>query len=204
MTVFQQSDQLPWNFSSQPGAVLHCVCVCVCVCVSRSVTSDFVTPWTVAHQTPLFMGFSRQKFWSELPFPSPGDLPDPGIQPISPTFPADSLLSEPPGKPYAPVTSKFSLCSSSFRMWGTSWNYHALILFLDFLSFPITHSLYFLCWNAPGSFYFPYQTLTDTHNIYLTSAESESQKEHSSLNCCADLLHDQFLLWPWRTHNVCN
>ena len=43
----------------------------------------FVTPWTIAHQAPLSMGFSRQEYWSQLPFPSPGDLPDPGIKPTS-------------------------------------------------------------------------------------------------------------------------
>ena len=58
-----------------------------------------MTPWTVAYQTPPSMGFSRQKYWSGLPFPSPGDLPDPGIEPRSPTLQADTLTSEPPGKP---------------------------------------------------------------------------------------------------------
>ena len=55
---------------------------------------SFVTPWTVACQTPLSMGFSRQEYWSGLPFPSPGDLPDPETEPSSPAFPAwqaDSL-----------------------------------------------------------------------------------------------------------------
>ena len=59
----------------------------------------FVTPWTVAYQAPPSMGFSRQECWSGLPFPSPGDLPDPGIEPGSPALRADALLSEPPGKP---------------------------------------------------------------------------------------------------------
>ena len=59
----------------------------------------FATPWTVAHQAPLSMGFSRQGYWSGLPFPSPGDLPNPGIEPRSPALQADSLPSEPPGKP---------------------------------------------------------------------------------------------------------
>ena len=59
----------------------------------------FVTPWTVAHKAPLSMGFSRQECWSELPFPSPGNLPNPGIEPRSPTWQADALTSEPPGKP---------------------------------------------------------------------------------------------------------
>ena len=59
----------------------------------------FATPWTVAYQAPPTMGFSRQEYWSGLPFPSPGDLPDPGIKPRSPTLQADALISEPPGKP---------------------------------------------------------------------------------------------------------
>ena len=50
----------------------------------------FETPWTVAHQAPLPMGFPRQEYWSGLPFPSPGDLPDPGIKPVSPALQADS------------------------------------------------------------------------------------------------------------------
>ena len=63
-----------------------------------SIMSDSVTPWTVAHQAPLSMGFSRQGYWSGLPCPPPGDLPNPGIEPRSPTLQADSLPSEPPGK----------------------------------------------------------------------------------------------------------
>ena len=59
----------------------------------------FVTLWIVAHQAPLSMGFSRQEYWSGLPFPSPGDLPDPGIEPGSPTLQADPLTFELPGKP---------------------------------------------------------------------------------------------------------
>ena len=60
----------------------------------------FATLWTVAYQAPLSMGFSRQEYWSGLPFPSPGDLPDPGIEPRSTTLQADALTSEPPGKLY--------------------------------------------------------------------------------------------------------
>ena len=56
-------------------------------------------PWTIAHQAPLSMGFSRQEYWSGLPLPSPGDLPDPGIEPRSPTLQADALTSALPGKP---------------------------------------------------------------------------------------------------------
>ena len=62
---------------------------------SLSCVRLFATPWTVAHQAPPSMGFSRQEYWSGLPFPSPGDLPDPGIKPRSPAL---ALTSEPPGK----------------------------------------------------------------------------------------------------------
>ena len=67
--------------------------------VAQSCPRLFATPWTVAYQALPSMGFSRQECWSGLPFPSPGDLPDPGIKPGSPTLQADALPSEPPGKP---------------------------------------------------------------------------------------------------------
>ena len=78
--------------------------MCVCVCVYTQVLSHvqlFVTPWAVDCKAPLPMEFSRQEYWSRLPFPSLGDLPDPKIQPVSlvsPTLQADSLPTEPPGK----------------------------------------------------------------------------------------------------------
>ena len=59
----------------------------------------FAAPWTVAHQAPLSTGFSRQGYWSGLPFPSLRDLPDPGTEPESPALQADALLSELLGKP---------------------------------------------------------------------------------------------------------
>ena len=61
-------------------------------------TQLFATLWTVAYQAPPSVGFSRQEYWSGLPFPFPGDLPDPGIEPGSPALQADTLPSEPPGK----------------------------------------------------------------------------------------------------------
>ena len=66
-----------------------------CLMLSLSRVQLFATPWIVAHQAPLSMGFSRREFWSGLPFPSPGDLSDPGTEPRSPALQADSL----PGKP---------------------------------------------------------------------------------------------------------
>ena len=76
------------------------VCVLVAqLCLSLSLVQFSATPWIVARQTPLSMGFSRQEYWSRLPFPSPGDLPDPGKEPGSPALQAGSLLSEPQGSP---------------------------------------------------------------------------------------------------------
>ena len=79
------------------------VCIRAC-CESEKVKSLsrvqlFATPWTVAYQAPPSMGFSKQEYWSGVPFPSPGHLPDPGIEPGSPALQADALPSEPPGKP---------------------------------------------------------------------------------------------------------
>ena len=65
---------------------------------SLSCVQLFASSWTVAYQAPLFMGFPRQEYQSGLPFPSPGDLPDPGIEPGSPALRAEALSSEPPGK----------------------------------------------------------------------------------------------------------
>ena len=69
-----------------------CVCVCVCVCVQLlSHIQLFATPWTVASQALLSMEFPRQEHWKGLPFPTPGYLPNPGIEPASPALQAGSL-----------------------------------------------------------------------------------------------------------------
>ena len=81
-------------------------CGVTCLCVhaqSLSCVQLFVTPWTVAHQAPLSVGFPRQEYWSGLPFPSPGALPDPGIEPRSPASPALAggfFTTAPPGEPH--------------------------------------------------------------------------------------------------------
>ena len=76
---------------------------------SLSCVRLFVTPWTVAHQAPPFMEFSKQEYWSGFPFPSPGDLPNPGIEPGSPALQADALSSEPPGNCNQTLSSVQSL-----------------------------------------------------------------------------------------------
>ena len=89
----------------------------------------FVTPWSIACQAPLSMGFPRQAYWSELPFPSPGDLPDTGIEPRSPGLQVDSLLIERQRKSRAirevDNCTSFSELSSSFNILtqpsGSNW-----------------------------------------------------------------------------------
>ena len=74
---------------------------------SLSCVRLFATPWTVAYQDPRSMGFSRQEYWSGLPFPSPGDLPDPGIEPGSSALQADASPSEPPGKSAHTIVTEY-------------------------------------------------------------------------------------------------
>ena len=85
-----------------------------------------VTPRNVACQVPLSMGFSRQEYWSGLPFPSPGDLPDPGIEPRSPALKADSLATEQQGKPlvyiFTQVKFKKSKIETFYLFSSTKFN----------------------------------------------------------------------------------
>ena len=80
------------------------VYICNTCVLGHSAVTDSATPWAVARQAPLSMGFSRQGYWSGLPCPPPGDLPDPGMEPGSPALQADSLPFTPPGEPTEAVT----------------------------------------------------------------------------------------------------
>ena len=105
--------KLDYLLLGHQGSHIHmCMCVCIftlqvitrycamCCVLRHSVMSDSLQPfWNVVRQAPVSMGFSRQDYWSGLPCPPPGDLPNPGIGPWSPTLQADSLPSELPGKP---------------------------------------------------------------------------------------------------------
>ena len=82
----------------------------------------FAIPWTIAHQAPLSVEFSRQGYWSELPFPSPGDLPDPGIEPRSPILEAGSLPSEPPGKLFHTQAKESQWTAKIFKIISSSFN----------------------------------------------------------------------------------
>ena len=86
---------------------------CACVLSHFSHVRLFATLWTVAHQASLSMGFSRQEYWSGLPCPPLGDLPNPGIEPRSPTLQA-ALPSEPPGKPKNTGVNNLSLLHENF------------------------------------------------------------------------------------------
>ena len=89
----------------------------------------FATPWTVARQAPLSMGFSRQECWSRLPFPFPQDLPNPGIEPASLCllhWPADSVPLAQPGKPFA------GKLDGSFQKTQTAWPQQQIYTFLKF------------------------------------------------------------------------
>ena len=104
-----KSLEIPWKSSmSRPRSGCRDLGLCPLkgahstprsVGVSRPVMSDSLRPVDSSHQAPLSVGFSRREYWSGLPFPSPGDLPQPGIEPGFPVLQADSLPSEPPGKP---------------------------------------------------------------------------------------------------------
>ena len=118
----------------------------------------FVTPWTVAHQTPPSMGFSRQEYWSGLPFPSPGDLPDPGIEPRSPALRADALLSQLPGnsiymRRYTVLVFFFLTYFTLYnrlQFYPPHWNWFKCILFNGWVILHCVNvpqlSYPFVCW----------------------------------------------------------
>ena len=85
------------------------MCACVLSCIRL-----FTTPWTVARQVPVSMEFSRQEYWNGQPFPSPRDLPDPGIEPASPVLAGRCFRLAPPGKPKA---NKHAKIEGFFSCW---------------------------------------------------------------------------------------
>ena len=90
-----------------PGHIRTCCCLCC------QVASDSVTPWTAAHQAALSMVFPRQEYWNGLPFPPAVELPHPGTEPVSPELRADSVTTEPLGKPSYQIGSTYSNVMSS-------------------------------------------------------------------------------------------
>ena len=134
----------------------------------------FATPWTVAHQAPLSMGFSRQQYWSGLPLPSPRDLSDPGIKPGSPALQADALPSEPSGTPSTckvwwqrtPLWNQRNMVQSLTLLWKScysslhspiNWTQHVTHILFDkqYICGSDTQSCPTLCdlmdYSPPGS-----------------------------------------------------
>ena len=102
----------------------------------------FEIPWTVAYQAPLFMEFSRQEYWSGLPFPSPGDLPNPGTEPGSPALQANSLPFEPPGKHTLLVGMKTEQCA-----YCSTASFLILTLYYSWIKYNLWENclMYYLC-----------------------------------------------------------
>ena len=100
----------PWfqATTQSPRVALLCECLVCCCCL---VDKSCLTPWTIAHQAPVSMGFSRQECWSGLPFPSPGDLPEPGVEPASSALAGRFFTVEAPGKPSCLVTVHYDSVS---------------------------------------------------------------------------------------------
>ena len=101
------------------SALGKCLYLHSCVLSHFSHVWLFATQWTTTCQTSLSMGFSRQEYWSGLPFLCPGDLPNPGIEPRSLTLQVDSLPAEPQGKPKSTEVNSLSLLQWSFPTQGS-------------------------------------------------------------------------------------
>ena len=93
----------------------------LCVILLCSVAQSCLTLWTVAHQAPLSMGFSKQEYWSRLPFPPPGDLPHPGIKPVSPALAGGVFIPEPPGKLHNDAHKSLCICPNPQHMKHWEW-----------------------------------------------------------------------------------
>ena len=141
----------------------------------------FATPWAVAHQAPLSMGFSRQEYWSGLPFASPGDLSQPGIEPAFPELTGRFFTSEPLGKP-SYTHNHTHTHSFRFFFWGSPSYIHTqththTYSFRLFLGKPQlhTHRDTHACTHTYSQILFPYRLLQDTEFPVLHSLDNTWQ-----------------------------
>ena len=110
--------------------------------------SDSATPWPVAYQVSPSTGFSRQEYWSGLPFPSPGDLSNTGIKPRSPALQADALQSEPPEKPSNYIKEVKSNCLTHYLTATVGVNHFSRNVFLPFCPFGL-FPIWYSCLKNP-------------------------------------------------------
>ena len=119
--IFQSGNGNCINSQHMLHMYMYVMCICACMLSCFSCISLFATLWTVAHRAPLSMEFPRQEYWSGLPFPSPGNLPDLGIKSRSSTLQEDSLPAEPQGKPKNTGVGSLSLLQRIFPTQELNW-----------------------------------------------------------------------------------
>ena len=170
----------------------------LCAVLSHSVVSDSVTSWTVTHQAPLSIGFSRQEYWSGLPCPPPGDLPDPGIKSRSPALQADSLPAEPQGKPKNTGVGSLSLLLRIFPPQESNWGLLHCRQILYQLSYQGSPRIYYLLSNRLTKMKKTLPLLLRRYMSYCSVAKSclISLRPHG--------LHHARLLCPTISPGVCS
>ena len=136
----------------------------------------FPTPWTVAHQAPLSMGYSRQEYWSGLPFPPPGDLPNPGIKPMCPAL--SIFTSEPPGTPN--ITQKINKSEPESRPLICR-----LVFFLNCVGYFLVTSHYsqFNYFSTRWDCFWVWSTVLNLLWLQLCRLHSTSEKAASAQDC---------------------
>ena len=169
--LWQKENYIFLVYISQPEYILILLIYPNLVHIHSGVSNSLWPAWTVARQTPLSMGFSRPEYWSGLPRP-PGDLPKPGIKHWSPTFQADSLPSEPPGKPYLNLTRFFN----PFYLFFWSDFSSVIIIYL--------HTLYIIIY------------IMSQEVILLNNTSYEINKYSVTYNFRKSYLHNWILVMP--------
>ena len=153
---------------------------------SFSCVQLFVIPWTVAYQAPLSMGFSRQEYWNGLPFPSPGDLPYPGIEPGSSTSQADALPSEPPGEPSSSLGTHIMQMLVHLLLSQRSLGMSSFLFFHSFFLYSVLHHFHHSVFQVTYPlFYFSYSTIDCSSLVFLLFS---SPRSLVNISCIVSIL----------------
>ena len=167
------------------------MCMCVGVwSLSAKWCLTLATPWTVTHQAPLSMGWPRQEYWSSLPFCFPGDLPDPGIEPMSAALTGRLFTAEPPGKP---IRVCVCMCVCIFVSWvyvmcARVWVWERALLRQSIED--CRHTGYASFLSAPLSQAYSHMPVPDHYHILLRYRESPSWSPFSQ-SPTSEMLHAQ-------------